>query len=165
VDKWTQYYVLFRYEYGEAGVEFDEANVLARGVGVELDAPGGLTEGARALAKKDKSTIALRTYRERGEHEQLGLAATGNGSPALVDVLHRLLWLLDHESHTVPDFLTQAQPDVTQLRLVAQALAGRALAAEPTPGQMLDQRTTEQHAIDRLLAAWRRIVEENLFVR
>ena len=42
VDKPTQYYILGRYEYGEAAVEFDEANTLARGVGVELDGVAGL---------------------------------------------------------------------------------------------------------------------------
>ncbi|MBD1803868.1 DUF1156 domain-containing protein, partial [Microcoleus sp. FACHB-SPT15] len=49
VDKPTQYYILGRYEYGEAIVEFDEANTLARGVGIELDGAGGLTDGKLAL--------------------------------------------------------------------------------------------------------------------
>ena len=51
---------------------------------------------------------------------------------------------------------------------VARPIPAQELAAAPTPGPRfagLDQRTAEQHAIDRLLAAWRRIVEENLFVR
>jgi putative DNA methylase len=41
VDKPTQYYIIGRYEYGELAVEFDEANTLAKGVGVELDGVGG----------------------------------------------------------------------------------------------------------------------------
>jgi len=164
VDPRTRYYVLGRYQYGTAQVAFDEANVLARGVGVELDAPGGLTWGRSPLVEKKKDKVRLRDYRERGGDEALGLPCNG-ARASLVDVLHRLLWLAEHAPLEVPQFLIQAQPDAAQLRLVAQALAGRALADEPTPGAMRDARTSEQGAIDRLLAAWKRVVEENLFVR
>jgi len=163
VDPRTRYYVLGRYQYGTAQVPFDEANVLARGVGVELDAPGGLTGGANPLVEKKKDKVRLRDYRERGTDEDLGLPRNGARAP-LVDVLHRLLWLAEHAPLEVPQFLIMARPDAGQLRLVAQALAGRALAAEPAPGAMRDTRTPEQGAIDRLLAAWKRVVEENLFV-
>jgi len=171
VDKPTQYYVLGRYQYGNAVVPFDEANVLARGIGVELDAPGGLTWGRHALVEKKKDKVRLRDYPERGDDDKLGLPTDEAplfgvaGQVSLVDVLHRLLWLLDHDPGAVPEFLIRAQPDAGQLRLVAQALAGRALAAEPSPGMALDARSREQQAIDRLLAAWKRVVEENLFVR
>jgi putative DNA methylase len=164
VDFRTRYYTMGRYQYGPTQVPFDEANVLARGVGVELDAPGGLTSGRNPLVEKKKDKVCLRDYRERGEDEDMGLPHNGAKVP-LIDVLHRLLWLAEHAPLEVPQFLTLAQPDVAQLRLVAQALAGRALAAEPTPGAMRDTRSAEQGAIDRLLAAWKRVVEENLFVR
>ena len=164
VDARTRYYVLGRYQYGTAQVPFDEANVLARGVGVELDAPGGLTWGHNPLVEKRKDKVRLRDYRERGDDKDLGLPRNGARAP-LVDVLQRLLWLAEHAPLEVPQFLVQAQPDAVRLRLVAQALAGRALAAEPSPGAMRDTRTPEQGAIDRLLAAWKRVVEENLFVR
>ena len=75
VDKPTQYYILARYEYGEAVVEFDEANTLARGVGVELDGIGGLTDGKTALVKKDKNKVQLRNYLDRGKNETLGIRA------------------------------------------------------------------------------------------
>ncbi len=163
VDFRTRYYILGRYQYGPAQVPFDEANVLARGVGVELDAPGGLTSGRNPLVEKKKDKVRLRDYRERGEDEDLGLPHNGAKAP-LIDVLHRLLWLAAHAPLEMPQFLTLAQPHAAQLRLVAQALAGRALVAEPTPGAMRDTRSAEQGAIDRLLAAWKRVVEENLFV-
>ena len=51
------------------------------------------------------------------------------------------------------------------LLLVAQALAGRALTGGANGGALQGNRTREQAAIDRLLAAWKRVVEENLFVR
>lgn len=52
-------------------------------------------------------------------------------APTLIDILHRLLWLSEDKPPEIPNFLALAQPDATQLRLVAQALAGRALTPEP----------------------------------
>lgn len=54
--------------------------------------------------------------------------------------------------------LSVTQPDLERLRLVAEALQGRTLATEPTPGSAQDQRTAEQAAIGRLLASWKRVV-------
>ncbi len=178
VDKPTQYYILGRYEYREAIVEFDEANTLARGVGVELDGAGGLTDGKLALVKKTKNEIQLRDYSERGENEELGIRSselrerkkfntptTKNQNPTLIDILHRLLWLLEHKPQDVGSFLNLAAPDSSQLRLVAQALAGRALTPDSNHHQeeVISQRTQEQQAIDTLLASWKRVIEENLF--
>ncbi|WP_416675769.1 DUF559 domain-containing protein [Egbenema bharatensis] len=177
VDKSTQYYIMGRYEYGELAVEFDEANTLAKGVGVELDGVGGLTDGKLALVKKVKTTIQLRDYSDRGAYEDLGIQRTEGrqtfnvkpqaigAAPTLIDVLHRLLWLADHKPSEIPNFLSLAQPDSTQLRLVAQALAGRALTPEPGQETTTAQRTKEQSAIDTLLASWKRLVEDNLFTQ
>ncbi|MCZ7543291.1 MAG: hypothetical protein M5R40_07005 [Anaerolineae bacterium] len=168
VDAPTRYYVLARYQYGGAQVPFDEANVLARGVGVELDATGGLTWGRNALVEKDRDKVSLCDYHDRGDDETLGLQGEGGVRAPLIDVLHRLLWLVENAPSEVPTFLVQARPDAAQLRLVAQALAGRALTGSPAPGgtgRLGEARTREQGAIDRLLAAWRRVVEENLFTR
>ena len=173
VDKPTQYYILGRYEYGEAAVEFDEANTLARGVGVELDGVGGLTDGKHALVKKTKKSskvqIQLRDYKDRGKSEDLGTLKAEKqktvDTPNLIDILHRLLWLAEHKPQEIPSFLIQAQPDASQLRLVAQALAGRALTSNGngSNGNGTRPRTQEQQAIDTLLASWKRLVEDNLF--
>ncbi|MEG3925092.1 DUF1156 domain-containing protein [Microcoleus sp. T3_D1] len=178
VDKPTQYYILGRYEYGEAIVEFDEANTLARGIGVELDGASGLTDGKLALVKKTKNQIQLKDYQERGELEDLGLQKTekqqtfnvkpqaiGN-APSLIDILHRLLWLSENRPQGIYEFLSLAQPDTTQLQLVAQALAGRALTPEAggIEGHTTN-RTKEQQTIDTLLASWKRLIEENLFTK
>ncbi|XHX78985.1 MAG: DUF1156 domain-containing protein [Stenomitos frigidus ULC029] len=177
VDKPTQYYIMGRYEYSELVVEFDEANTLAKGVGVELDGVGGLTDGKLALVTKAKTTIQLRDYSDRGASEDLGIQRTEGRqtfntkpqalgtAPTLIDVLHRLLWLADHKPSEIPVFLNLAQPDSTQLRLVAQALAGRALTPEPGQETTTAQRTKEQAAIDTLLASWKRLVEDNLFTQ
>jgi putative DNA methylase len=185
VDKPTQYYILARYEYGEAVVEFDEANTLARGVGVELDSLGGLTDGKLSLVKKTKNQVQLQDYSQRGEVETLGIQktekqpahSTGSGHgfnvtpqniglpPTLIDILHRLLWLAEHQPQNVNNFLAQSMPDATQLKLVAQALGGRALTPEAGTTETLSNRTKEQQAIDTLLASWKRLVEDNLFTQ
>ena len=177
VDKPTQYYILARYEYGEAVVEFDEANSLARGVGVELDSLGGLTEGKLSLVKKTKNQVQLQDYSQRGEVETLGIQKTEKQQkfnelpqsiglpPTLIDILHRLLWLAEHQPQNVNNFLAQSMPDATQLKLVAQALGGRALTPEAGTTETLSNRTKEQQAIDTLLASWKRLVEDNLFTQ
>ena len=178
VDKPTQYYILGRYEYGEAIVEFDEANTLARGVGVELDSVGGLTDGKLGLVKKTKNQVQLRDYSERGANEELGIQKTEKQQkfnvkseaigavPTLIDVLHRLLWLAENKPQEIPNFLALAQPDATQLRLVAQALGGRALTPETGATEVVNgNRTKEQQQIDTLLASWKRVVEDNLFTQ
>ncbi|GFE72151.1 DUF1156 domain-containing protein [Chroococcus sp. FPU101] len=117
VDKPTQYYILGRYEYGESVVEFDEANTLARGVGIELVGANSLTDGRIALVKKDRNQVQLKDYQERGAFEDLGIS---NGHPATqVDILHRLLWLSEHKPQEINNYLIQAQPDASQLQLVA----------------------------------------------
>jgi putative DNA methylase len=178
VDKPTQYYILGRYEYGEAIVEFDEANTLARGVGVELDGAGGLTDGKLALVKKTKNQVQLRDYTERGADEDLGIQKTEKQqqfnvkaqalgtAPTLIDILHRLLWLQENKPQEIGNFLTLSQPDATQLRLVAQALGGRALTPEAGTTDIANSnRTKEQQQIDTLLASWKRVVEDNLFTQ
>lgn len=166
VDKPTQYYILGRYEYGEAIVEFDEANTLARGVGVELDGVGGLTDGKLALVKKTKNQVQLRDYSERGSHEDLGIVKPEkpDSAPTLIDILHRLLWLAEKKPQDISSFIALAQPDASQLRLVAQALAGRTLIAN-TGQEVSINRTQEQRAIDTLLASWKRLIEDNLFTQ
>src|SRR5260370_16886008 len=97
-------------------------------MGVELDGPRGLAQGKIGLVKKEKDTIVLRDYRARGDDEHLGrLSESGNPAP-LIDVLQRLLWLLDEQPYEVQDFLMRVHPPVEQLRMVAQALAAHPLA-------------------------------------
>ncbi|MDZ8238648.1 MAG: DUF1156 domain-containing protein [Nostoc sp. ChiQUE01a] len=178
VDKPTQYYILGRYEYGESIVEFDEANTLARGVGIELDGASGLTDGKWSLVKKTKNQVQFRDYTERGIDEELGIQKTEKQqqfnvnpqaigiAPTLIDILHRLLWLQENKPQEIANFISLAQPNATQLRIVAQALAGRALTPELGATQVVNgHRTKEQQQIDTLLASWKRVVEENLFTQ
>ncbi|MFB2837813.1 DUF1156 domain-containing protein [Floridanema evergladense] len=178
VDKPTLYYILGRYEYGEAIVDFDEANTLARGIGVELDGVGGLTDGKLSLVKKTKNQVQLRDYTERGADEILGIQKTEKqqtfnvkpqaigAAPTLIDILHRLLWLMENKPQDIGNFLALSMPDATQLNLVANALAGRALTTTPGETEItITNRTQEQQAIDTLLASWKRLIEDNLFTQ
>jgi putative DNA methylase len=158
IDAASQYYVLARYQYGSIAIDFDDANVLARGIGVELDGSGSLTGGSNAVLAKDKQRVQLRDYRQRGAARELGIS--NDHTVALIDVLHRLLWLNEHQPASISAFLAQARPDAMRLKLLAEALAGKRLAAEPTPGVARDERTEEQRAIGRLLPVWKRVVED-----
>ena len=160
IDTVTRFYVTGRFFYGEIAAPFDDVNLLARGMGVELDGPRGLTQGKKGLAKKEKDTVQLRDYRARGDDEHLGiLSESGNPAP-LVDVLQRLLWLQDEQPNEVQDFLMKTHPHIEQLRMVAQALAGHALAPVGNDGATKQERTEEQKAVDRLLAGWRGLFTE-----
>src|SRR5207248_1364673 len=84
VDTVTRFYVTGRFFYGEIAAPFDDMNLLARGMGVELDGPRGLTQGRKGLAKKEKDTVQLRDYRARGDDEHLGtLSESGNPAPLI----------------------------------------------------------------------------------
>ena len=160
IDTVTRFYVTGRFFYGEIAAPFDDVNLLARGMGVELDGPQGLTQGKKGLAKKEKDTVQLRDYRARGDDEHLGiLSESGNAAP-LIDVLQRLLWLQDEQPNEIQDFLMKTHPHIEQLRMVAQGLAGHALAPAGNNGTTKQERTEEQKAVDRLLAGWRGLFTE-----
>jgi putative DNA methylase len=155
IDPATRYYVIARYSFGYADIEFDEANNLARSAGVELDE---LTDGRASLAKLSKGKVHLCDYSERGEEPELGIAGDGDDSP-LIDVLHGLLWRASNRRDELGDYTVQASFDPTKLRLVAQALQGRALRAEG------ENKPPEAQACERLLGAWKTLVDDNLLQR
>ncbi len=56
-----------------------------------------------------------------------GLGHASDGVPApLIDVLHRLLWLVDNAPAELPEFIRKSEVNLEQLRLVAQSLCGPA---------------------------------------
>src|SRR5262249_5665503 len=155
--------VIGRFEYGDSAVPFDEMNTLvhgvlagARGGGVELLGPRGLTAGTAALVEQQKETMRLRDFEDRGHVEGLGLAQAG--PPSLIESLHGVRWLAEHQPSKVGEYLLQAPPDLGRLHLVAHALSGSGLSGK---GAGTSER--EQHAIQRLLASWKHLVEDNLF--
>jgi putative DNA methylase len=106
--------------------------------------------------EKKKSKYRLRDYVERGENDNLGLVTENGQAAPLIDILHRTLWLMENRPAELGVFLTEAQPDREQLRLVAQALSGPALKG----GEMGDiSPTAELSALGKLMANWQSVVE------
>jgi len=87
------------------------------------------------------------------------------GAPApLIDALHRILWLVENQPRNLNRFLDEARPDRERLRLVAQALAGTALAGKKDNGPEHTVATTaaEQAALKKLVANWRALIDQRL---
>jgi len=155
VDRVTRFYVLWRFTYRESAIEAGDAIVFCYPQGVEIDGADGLSGPAPRLVEKLKTTYRVRTFAERGNDERLGLPRDGVAAP-LIDVLHRVLWLVENKPGKLPAYLKEAQPNLEQMRLVAQALCGPVLKrADASDGAL----TPELSALSRLTANWRSIVE------
>ncbi len=155
LDAASRFYVLWRYTYGGAELDAGEAIIFANGTHVELDGQHGLTGANDALVQKKKSKYRLCDYAERGDNDKLGLATeTGQAAP-LIDMLHRTLWLIEKRPAELGAFLSEAQPNREQMRLVAQALAGPALRG----GELSDiSPIAELSALGKLMANWQSLV-------
>ncbi len=157
LDAATRFYILWRYTYIAAELEAGEAIIFANGTHVELDGQHSLSSGSHPLVSKKKGKYALSDFAARGEAEHLGLPSDAGQPAALVDVLHRTLWLMEKRPTELPAFLRDSQVNREQLRLVAQALAGPALKGgelgEVSP-------TAELSALGKLTANWQSVVEE-----
>lgn len=164
VDGPSRFYVLWRYAYKAAEMEAGEAIVFTYGQNVELDGQKGLSTGRHALVEKKKGKYRLRDFTERGEDEKMGLPEDGGAPAPLIDALHRILWLVENEPRNLNRFLDEARPDRERLRLVAQALAGTALAGKKDNGPEHTVATTaaEQAALKKLVANWRVLIDQRL---
>jgi putative DNA methylase len=160
VDPATRFYTLWRYTYRAAELDAGEAIIFANGTHVELDGFSGLSSGNHALIEKNKGKYRLRDFSERGDDDDLGRPAPEGQAAPLVDVLHRLLWLMENQPRELATFLREVEPNREQLRLVAQALAGPALKGGEMAGV---SPTGEMAALAKLTANWRSVVEDNTF--
>jgi putative DNA methylase len=152
IDARTRFYVISRFSFGYAEVEFDEANNLARSTGVELS---DLADGRAPLVRIRRDKVAFLDHDERGEDPELGLITNGVSAP-LIDVLHGVLWRAGHQREKLHDYLVQARFDPEALRAVTQALQGKALRGEG------ESKPAEAQACERLLGAWKTLVGDNL---
>lgn len=163
IDAASRFYVLWRFVYKAAEIDAGEAIVFTYGLHVELDGPAGLSGGRDALVEKKKAKYRARDYTERGDNPRLGLPDERQVVAAvpLVDVLHRLLWLMEHQPRKIGEFLAESQPDRERLRVLAQALAGAALSgkSEADAARLVSTTPAEQAALAKLLANWRSVVE------
>lgn len=159
VDSITRFYVLWRFTYRESSIEAGDAYVFCYPQGIEIDGPLGISGSLPGLVEKHRTKFRVRNYEERGGDDELGIGADGQPAP-LIDVLHRLLWLIDNRPTEIQGFLKAARPNVEQLRLITQALCtpvlGRPEAQDAIP-------TSELSALSKLTANWRSIVEGTAF--
>ena len=160
VDALTRFYILWRFTYRESAIEAGDAYVFCYPQGIEIDGPDGIAGPAPALVEKVRagaggSKFRVRTFEERGDDDEMGIGEDGRPAP-LVDVVHRLLWLLDNRPVQVQEFLEAARPSQEQLRLVTQALCAPVLGG---PRAQDAAPTAELRALDRLNANWRSVVE------
>ena len=161
IDSHSRFYVLWRFVYKASDIEGGEAIVFSYSQHIELDGQLGLSVGKHALVEKKKGKYRARDFTERGDNDKLGLP-TEDGQPVpLVDVLHRVLWLMDNSPRKLAEFLAEAQPDTERLRILAQALAGAALSGKSAEDaeKLVSTTAAEQAAMGKLLANWRSLVE------
>ena len=159
VDSPSRFYVLWRFTYKTAELPAGEAIVFTYGLDVELD--NGLCAGAKSLVQKKKDKYHLRDFTERGNDPKLGLPADPGKPATLIDVLHRVLWLIENKPRSLPRFLDDADPDRERLRVVAQTLAGAGLkgAAEADAPAVVTTTPKEQAALGKLLHNWKNVID------
>ncbi len=161
IDAASRFYVLWRLVYKAAEIDAGEAIVFTYAQHVELDGPLGLSSGKDALVEKKKAKYRVRDFTERGKNDKLGQPRE-DGQPArLVDVLHRVLWLMENSPRKMAEFLAEAQPDTERLRILGQALAGAALSGKSgeDAAKLVSTTPAEQTALGKLLANWRSLIE------
>jgi putative DNA methylase len=155
VDPVTKFYVLWRFTYRESAIEAGEAFVFCYPQGIEIDGPSGISGPIPKLVEKSGKMYKVRVFEDRGKDESLGVPEDGVAPPT-IDTLHRLLWLLENAPARIPAYLRRANPNLEQLRLVAQALRGPVLKrADSMSGSL----TPELSALTKLTDNWRSIVE------
>ena len=81
----------------------------------------------------------------------------------MIDALHRILWLIENQPRSLEAYLDEANPDLEQLRLLAQALSGAGLKGKGTDPDKFFVTTTpgEQSALGKLTANWRTLIESH----
>ncbi|MCZ6679545.1 MAG: hypothetical protein O7E52_20125, partial [Candidatus Poribacteria bacterium] len=84
----TRFYVLWRWEYGETRVHFDEARKLAQSCGVDI----AQEWGGKSFIKKEKAFIRVLGPQSR-KIDDLNAVGARPASPQLIDVLHHVLLL------------------------------------------------------------------------
>jgi len=162
VDGPSRFYVLYRYAYRAAELDAGEAIVFTYGQPAELDGPNGLSAGKKALVEKKKGKYRLRDFTDRGKDARMGLPDDAGNPAPLIDVLHRVLWLIENQPRSLGAYLDEANPDLEQLRLLAQALSGAGLKGKGTDPDKLFVTTTpgEQSALGKLTANWRALIDD-----
>jgi adenine-specific DNA methylase len=155
VDAPMRFYLLWRWTYNHARVQFDEARKLAQGVGIELaehwDHSGFVKkekEYVRVLAPHERSESVLQCRSAAVDKQDCSTAAPQHcGTVALdmVDVLHKAVLLWERGDRTgLEEHLMQSPFSGENLRRVAQAIA-----------EVLPDGDKEKQLLQGLLYGWR----------
>lgn len=165
LDPESRFYFFWRLLYRTPELDAGEAIIFAKGLHVELDGQGGLSDGRDAALEKKKGKYRLRDFTERGMIESIGLPSEGGQVAPLIDVLHRALYLMEHRPGALREFLDQARPNRDRMRLLAASLAGPGLSgkSEEDASRLVATTPAEQSALGKLLANWKNLVPETLF--
>ncbi|MCS7202731.1 MAG: hypothetical protein NZ841_08155, partial [Dictyoglomus sp.] len=131
----TRFYILYRWEYGEAKVEFDEARKLAVSCGVDLEKEWSNKKG---FIKKEKEFIRVLGPHER-KIEDL------EESFELIDVLHHVLclWELGRREDMIDRLKTRGYHKSEIFYRVAQAIS------ETLPNESKEKKLLEGFLVGR----------------
>ena len=110
----SRFYVLWRWAYGEAKLEFDDAKKLAQGVGIDAS-----LEWNKGFIRKDKALLRLLGPEDREKNSL-------SGSKEPIDILHHALLLWgEGRRDDMTNFLIESGSGTGEtLYDVAQAIAG-----------------------------------------
>jgi adenine-specific DNA methylase len=88
IDEETRFYLLWRWTYNGARVQFDDARKLAQAIGGEVTEQWG-----NGFVKKDKEFVSVLDAKDRGKRflERFANARSLTHNPLLIDVLHACL--------------------------------------------------------------------------
>lgn len=140
ISELTMFYVLYRWNYGEAKVPFDEARKLATSCGIDL----ATHWNKNSFIKKEKEFIKVLGPQDR-KMEEL------EGSTELVDVLHLvlLLWEKGRRDEMIRVLRETGFGDREVFYRVAQAIS-----------ETLPQESKEKKLLDGFLVGRERLKEE-----
>ena len=143
----TKFYLLWRYNYGEAKVPFDEAKKPAQSIGIDLS-----KEWNKGFIKKEKEFIKLIPPQNR-KMEDL------EGSTELIDVLHLalLLWEKDKRDELIKLLSETGYGDREVFYRVAQAIS------ETLPNTSKEKKLLEGFLAgkERLINSTKNIADDN----
>ena len=136
----TRFYVLWRWEYGEARVHFDEARKLAQSCGVDL----AQEWGRKGFIVKEKAFIRLLGPQSRKVDDL-------EETKELIDVLHHalLLWEKSQRDDMIHVLAESGYGDLDAFYRVAQAIS-----------ETLPIESREKKLLDGFLAGRERIKED-----
>jgi putative DNA methylase len=107
-------------------------------------------------------SYSLWNFAEPGDNDEFGLPVDSRTAP-LIDVLRRVLWLMENQPRKLSEFLGETRPNLDHLPVVAETLAGAKLAGNGSGSgrSLVASRGEEAPALCKLTTNWRMVIEAN----